>query len=153
MNTPFNFFIADESQKIKNDSANRTKIAKELALKAKWKIFITGTPIYNKPKDLFVPLNLIDPNMFGDKFQFEQRYCGAYKARGSTKYGTATNVDELNTILRANYMVRRMITDVAKDLPEKVKDVIILTEDGLEILVEKEKKVVCPQGLKIKWLN
>lgn len=142
MNTPFNFFIADESQKIKNPDAQRTKIAIELAKKAKWKIFITGTPIYNKPKDLFVMLNLIDPNMFGDKFQFEQRYCGAYKASGATKYGTATNVDELNTILRANYMVRRLTKDVMKDLPEKVKDVIVINESDLNVIVEKEKKAV-----------
>ncbi len=142
MNTPFNFFIADESQKIKNPDAQRTKIAIELAKKAKWKMFITGTPIYNKPKDLFVMLNLIDSNMFGDKFQFEQRYCGAYKASGSTKYGTATNVDELNTILRANYMVRRLTKDVMKDLPEKIKDVIVINESDLNVIVEKEKKVV-----------
>lgn len=142
MNTPFNFFIADESQKIKNPDAQRTKVAIELAKKAKWKIFITGTPIYNKPKDLFVMLNLIDPNMFGDKFQFEQRYCGAYKSSGATKYGAATNVDELNTILRANYMVRRLTKDVMKDLPEKVKDVIVINESDLNVIVEKEKKAV-----------
>ena len=127
---------------IKNGDSRRSKISQELAKKAKWKIFITGTPIYNKPKDLFVTLNLIDPNMFGDKFQFEQRYCGAYKASGSTKYGTATNVDELNTILRANYMVRRLAKDVMKDLPEKIKDVIIINESDLNVIVEKEKKVV-----------
>lgn len=142
MNTPFNFFIADECHYIKNGDSTRSKISQELAKKAKWKIFITGTPIYNKPKDLFVTLNLIDPNMFGDKFQFEQRYCGAYKASGATKYGTATNVDELNTILRANYMVRRLAKDVMKDLPEKVKDVIVINESDLNVIVEKEKKAV-----------
>ena len=142
MQIPFNFFIADECHKMKNQDAIRTKISVELAKKAKWKIFITGTPIYNKPKDLFVTLNLIDPNMFGDKFQFEQRYCGAYKSKGVTKYAGATNADELNTILRANYMVRRLAKDVMKDLPEKVKDVIVLSEGDLNTIVQKEKKAV-----------
>lgn len=141
-----NYFASDtlvsNCHYIKNGDSTRSKISQELAKKAKWKIFITGTPIYNKPKDLFVTLNLIDPNMFGDKFQFEQRYCGAYKAKGSTKYGTATNVDELNTILRANYMVRRLAKDVMKDLPEKVKDVIVINESDLNLIVEKEKKAV-----------
>jgi SWI/SNF-related matrix-associated actin-dependent regulator 1 of chromatin subfamily A len=144
--TPFNFFIADECQKIKNENAIRTKIAQELARKAKWKIFITGTPIYNKPKDLFVPLNLIDPEMFGNFYEFAQRYCGAQKikigSRSVMKYESATKVDELNTILRAKYMVRRMTVDVMKDLPEKIKDVIILNEYSLEELVEKEKKAL-----------
>jgi SWI/SNF-related matrix-associated actin-dependent regulator 1 of chromatin subfamily A len=146
LNTPFNFFVADECHYIKNEDSIRTKISQQLARKAKWKILITGTPIYNKPKDLFVPLNLIDPVMFGNFFHFAQRYCGAHKAKigakSVMKYSGATNVDELNTILRANYMVRRMAKDVLKDLPDKIKDVIILNEDGLEKIVEKEKQAL-----------
>ena len=146
LGTPFNFFVADESHYIKNQDAKRTKIAQELAKRAKWKIFITGTPIYNKPKDLYVALNLIDPAMFDNFFAFATRYCGARKVnvnnKSVMKYEGATNVDELNTILRASYMVRRMKKDVLKDLPEKIKDVIILNESDLDVLVQKEKKAV-----------
>ena len=146
MGIPFNFFVADECHFIKNADSKRSKISQELANKAKWKIFITGTPIYNKPKDLFVSLNLIDPVMFGNFFAFASRYCGARKVKFNNKsvmqYGAATNVDELNTILRANYMVRRMKKDVLKDLPDKIKDVIILNESDLDVLVQKEKKAV-----------
>jgi SWI/SNF-related matrix-associated actin-dependent regulator 1 of chromatin subfamily A len=146
MGIPFNFFVADECHYIKNGDSKRSKISQELANKAKWKIFITGTPIYNKPKDLFVSLNLIDPVMFGNFFSFASRYCGARKVKFNNKsvmqYGAATNVDELNTILRANYMVRRMKKDVLKDLPDKLKDVIILNESDLDVLVQKEKKAV-----------
>ena len=127
---------------IKNGESMRSKITQELARKAKWKIFITGTPIYNRPKDLFVPLNLIDPNMFGNFTLFAKRYCDPKSIRGKMVYNGATKMEELNTILRANYMVRRMKKDVMKDLPDKIKDVIILTEDGLVFLVEKEKKAL-----------
>jgi hypothetical protein len=146
LDLPINFFIADESHYIKNQDAKRTKIAQQLARKAKWKIFITGTPIYNKPKDLYVALNLIDPEMFDNFYMFATKYCGAKKVKFNgksvMKYDGPTNVDELNTILRANYMVRRMKKDVMKDLPEKMKDVIILNESDLDGLVEKEKKVL-----------
>jgi SWI/SNF-related matrix-associated actin-dependent regulator 1 of chromatin subfamily A len=146
LGVPFNFFVADESHYIKNQDAKRTKIAQELARKAKWKIFITGTPIYNKPKDLYVALNLIDPAMFDNFFSFATRYCGAKKVKFNNKsivkYEGPTNVEELNTILRANYMVRRMKKDVLKDLPDKIKDVIILNESDLDVLVQKEKKAV-----------
>lgn len=146
LGTPFNFFVADESHYIKNQDARRTKIAQELARKAKWKIFITGTPIYNKPKDLYVALNLIDPAMFDNFFSFATRYCGAKKIKFNNKsiikYEGPTNVEELNTILRANYMVRRMKKDVLKDLPDKIKDVIILNESDLDVLVQKEKKAI-----------
>jgi SWI/SNF-related matrix-associated actin-dependent regulator 1 of chromatin subfamily A len=39
-------------------------------------------------------------------------------------------------------MVRRMKKDVMKDLPEKIKDVIVLSESDLDALVEKEKKTI-----------
>jgi SWI/SNF-related matrix-associated actin-dependent regulator 1 of chromatin subfamily A len=84
--------------------------------------------------------------MFDNFFAFATRYCGARKVKVNNKsvmkYEGATNVDELNTILRASYMVRRMKKDVLKDLPEKIKDVIILNESDLDVLVQKEKKAV-----------
>lgn len=131
---------------IKNGEAKRTKIAQELARKAMWKIFITGTPIYNKPKDLYVAMNLIDPNTFGNFFHFASRYCGAKKmnmgGKSIVKFDGASNIDELNQILRSNYMVRRMTKDVLKDLPEKVKDVIVLNEDSLDNLVKQEQNIL-----------
>ena len=137
-----NDILVSNCHYIKNAESNRSKITQELARKAKWKIFITGTPIYNRPKDLFVPLNLIDPIMFGSFTAFAKRYCDPRTVRGKVVYNGATKMEELNTILRANYMVRRMKKDVMKDLPDKIKDVIVLNEDGLEILVEKEKKAM-----------
>lgn len=146
LGTPYNFIVCDESHYIKNAEAKRTKIAQELARKALWKIFITGTPIYNKPKDLYVALNLIDPNTFGNFFNFASRYCGAKKmnmgGKSIMKFDGATNIDELNQILRSNYMVRRMTKDVLKDLPEKVKDVIVLNEDSLDSIVKQEQTVI-----------
>ena len=146
----YNFFVADECHNIKNISAKRTKVSQELAKKARYKIFITGTPIYNKPKDLYVVLNLIDPAMFNNFQVFADRYCGAEKVnvglggkkRMVTKYEGATNLDELNRILRGNYMIRRMKEEVLKELPEKLKDVVVLDEDDLAGLVEKEKNAV-----------
>lgn len=129
---PYNFFVADESHNIKNEDARRTQISKELAKKAKWKIFITGTPIYNKPKDLYVTLNLIDPIRFSNFKVFTDTYCS----------GTKRDTDELNQLLRANYMVRRMAKDVLKDLPDKVKDVIVLTEESLAGVVAKEQQAL-----------
>jgi SNF2-related domain len=146
LGTPYNFFVADECHFIKNQDAFRTKIAQELAKKVLWRIFITGTPIYNKPKDLFVPLNLIDPNTFSNFYAFATRYCGAKKmmmaGRSILKFDGATNMDELNQILRSNYMVRRMTKDVLKDLPEKMKDVIVLNEESLEGIVKQEQNVL-----------
>ncbi len=136
---PYNHFIADECQKIKNSDAARTKYAQQLARKSPYKIFITGTPIYNRPKDLFVPLNLIDPQMFGNFNLFALKYCGG---KIKKRNDGATNMDELNQLLRSDYMIRRMTEDVMKDLPKKVKDVIILDEDVLASIVKKEQNLL-----------
>lgn len=145
-----NNVLVSNCHNIKNQAAKRTKVAQELAKDIKYKIFITGTPIYNKPKDLYVVLNLIDPAMFNNFQVFAERYCGAEKVsigiggkkRVITKYDGANNLEELNRILRGNYMIRRMKEEVLKELPEKIKDVVVLDEDDLAGLVEKEKNAV-----------
>ncbi len=143
--TPYNFFVADECQKVKNKNSFRSKASQELARKAKWKLLITGTPIFNKPKDLFAFLNIIDPDVFSNFDVFAEKFCGGRKIKkdGEKKKTMqyddgATNMSELNILLRANYMLRRMIKDVLKDLPDKVKDVIVLQDEDLAGIVAKE---------------
>jgi hypothetical protein len=145
-----NYFVSDtlvsNCHYVKNSQTKRTQISMRLAAFAKYKLFVTGTPIYNKPKDLFSVLNAIDPKVFGNFIVFANRYCNPKKIKMGNKvfysYDGSSNLDELNKILRANYMVRRLKKDVLKDLPEKIKDVIILNEESLKPLVEKEKMMV-----------
>lgn len=146
MQAKADYVLFDESHYAKNFEARRTKLSMQLCRPSKYKLFITGTPIYNKPKDLFVALNAIDPVTFGDFPLFGQRYCNPKKIRvkGRTivTYDGSSNLDELKLILRSNYMVRRMKKDVLKDLPDKLKDVIVLNEESLQAIVNKEKKLV-----------
>ncbi len=146
---PFNFFISDESQYIKNKDSNRTRAAMILARKAKWKLFITGTPIYNRPVDLFVPLNLIDPAVFFNLDDFQEKYCGGKK----NGYIKKSIMDELNQLLRSKYMIRRLAADVLKDLPSKMKDVIVLSEDTLNSIVAKEQNAIKSSKEKEEYLR
>lgn len=141
-----NMVVVDEAHKAKNRDSIRSKLIKQLSNKAFYKILITGTPIYNKPKDLYALLNILNPNLFRDFFSFAKRYCAPEKVwtgkQSITKYDGASNMDELNTILRSNFMIRRLKEDVLKDLPKKMRSVITLEESSLIPLVKKEKETL-----------
>ena len=56
-------------------------------------------------------------------------------------FNGASNLDELQEILRSKFMVRRLKKDVLKELPAKVRQVLVLEGgDKIRELLEKEKK-------------
>lgn len=146
MQVPFNFLIADESHALKNPSAQRTKLAMNLAKKSKYKLFITGTPIYNKPKDLFTTLHMLDNRLFPTYRGFTKRYCAGrlvqYGDKAYYKDDGSSNVEELNRLLRSTYMIRRLKKEVLKDLPNKVKDMVVVESSTLDDAVAREKAVI-----------
>lgn len=63
------FFVADESHKLKTYNTKRTKFATQLADKAGRKILLSGTPVLNSPIDLFSQYRVMDGGKtFGKSF-------------------------------------------------------------------------------------
>lgn len=115
--------IMDEAHYLKSESSRRTKAAVELlkATAPEYRYVLSGTPILNKPIEMWPVLGMIDgQKQFGGWFKFAMRYCGlAHNGFGYSATG-ATNLDELNTHLRSSgLMVRRRKEDVLKELPDK----------------------------------
>lgn len=111
-------------------------------LSAKRRLFLTGTPIVNRPKELWPLIQALDPDGLGKNFmRYALRYCGAFQTRFGWDFSGASNLDELQEVLRSKFMVRRLKKDVLKELPAKVRQVLVL-EGGASIreLLEKEKK-------------
>lgn len=52
--------VFDESHKLKNLKAKRTKLAIKLADQARYKLILTGTPILNTPLDMFSQFRVMD---------------------------------------------------------------------------------------------
>ena len=102
----FDLIVCDEIHYIKNMSSLRSKGVR--GLKSPHKIGLTGTPIVNRPSELYPPLNVIAPN----KFQRESDFLNAFMDRE----GNAKNVPRLHELLQ-DYMFRRKKEDVIKDLP------------------------------------
>lgn len=120
--------ILDEAHLIKSRKAIRSKLSK--SIDTRHKIRLTGTPIVNRPIELY---NIIeDMGKFGTFFEFARRYAGGTKTRFGWDFTGATNLDELQQKLREQIMVRRLKEDVLKELPRKIRQIIELEpEDSI----------------------
>lgn len=136
---PYDLAVFDEFQYCKNGKAKRTQAAIRLAHAAKKVIGLTGTPINNRPKELYSQLLALKSDLAWaetpkgcDKKEvnFLFRYCGPQKVwtgrKTVTTFDGATNLDELQERLRSELMVRRLKADVLTELPAKVRQVIAL---------------------------
>jgi superfamily II DNA or RNA helicase len=121
----FNFSTAvlDEAQHIKNPETQNAQAA--FALRAKHRFVLTGTPMENSVRDLWSIMNFALPGYLGDRKDFRERY-ELPIARGS-----APDVQRRLSRRLQPFLLRRKKRDVAKDLPEKIEQVVLssLTSD------------------------
>ena len=78
---------------------------------------MTGTPIVNKPTDVFVPLKLVGGHPYTSYQHWCQNFC-VYGGFGNHEIITYKNIPQLKQLLQGN-MLRRLKTDVL-DLPDKI---------------------------------
>lgn len=149
----WDILIVDEAHYIKNPKATRSKavLGKPGNKRKKEdpipglidrtrmrKLFLTGTPILNRPVEIQPLLAALAPDHFGNFFQFAKRYCDAYQGRYGWDFSGASNLEELQEKLRATVMVRRLKREVLKELPAKRRQVIVLPTNGAKKAVQQE---------------
>jgi SNF2 family DNA or RNA helicase len=98
--------VVDEAHYIKNDDSARSKAVRKL--KAAHVIMLTGTPIINRPPELWPMLTVLSPEVFPSKERFVRQY--TYDGK------QPRNTAELHQLMRP-LMIRRLKKDVIKDLP------------------------------------
>jgi SWI/SNF-related matrix-associated actin-dependent regulator 1 of chromatin subfamily A len=139
----FKTLIMDEAQAIKEETSARTKAAIGWKPKSKPKdmivglsetiervILLTGTPFLNRPREIWTLTQAVDKSLFPNFFKFAKRYCAATKGRFGWDFSGASNLEELDRILRSNMMIRREKTQVLKELPEKRRSTVPLSMNG-----------------------
>lgn len=138
--TAWCLFVADEAHYLKNSRSQRSQAT--LSIAAERRIFLTGTPIANRPSELWPLIHALDPGTWGNWYQFMTRYCGAVRTSHGWDVSGATNLEELHEKLRASVMIRRLKKDVLKELPPKTRQVIELPcEKGDKAILEEQKRI------------
>ena len=110
--------IVDEAQAIKNPHTKRYKAISKL--QAKVRIALTGTPIENHLGELWSIFNFINPTMLGSLKRFKTNFANPIEqAKNEVK------LESLKELVRP-YILRRIKSDVLKDLPPKIEQTIYI---------------------------
>jgi len=144
--------IIDESHYLKNDGAQRTKALLTYwdrkqrktiqGVQATRKIFLTGTPMVNRPKELWTQYNNLAPELFKSFMYFMKRYCAAKQETFGWNFNGASNLGELQQKAREQFLIRRKKADVLKELPAKVRQIIELPKNGAFHVVNRDQKAL-----------
>ncbi len=103
--------ILDEAQNIKNPDAVVTRAA--LALRARHRLALTGTPLENRALDLWSIVSFVNPGYLGSRAQFTARF-DRLDAPPHARMLLAAKLRPL--------LLRRMKQDVATDLPDRIEE-------------------------------
>lgn len=119
--------VLDEAHVVKDPTSIQGKSF--LKLRPKTRVAMTGTPIMNKPIELYTIFNWLDIDHHSF-YQFKNHYCnfGGYNNKEIISY---KNLGEIQDYLRI-YMIRRLKDDIL-DLPDK-----IFTTEYLEMSKKQE---------------
>ena len=151
----WDLLVCDEAHALKNPKSQRAiavlgtpaswdgKKPAVLGLVSRARRFLalTGTPILNKPVEIFPLLSTLAPAEFGNFFKFAKRYCNAQQGRYGWDFSGSSHLDELQERLRKVCMVRRLKSDVLKELPAKRRQIVTLTveDDKIQKLIATER--------------
>ncbi len=108
--------ILDEAQRIRNFSTRTAEAVKRLP--KKHAIVLTGTPLENKPEDLYSVVQFLDPYLFTPLWKFARDHFLIPRARKTTIAGFK-NLDQLREKLK-DFLIRRTREDVMEEVPHSV---------------------------------
>jgi len=130
---PFYYLILDEATKIKNPAAVRTQAIK--ALNATHRVALSGTPVENRPAELWSLFDFLMKGHLGKHGTFVRVFEDQILA------GDSKSVDRLGKKI-SPFLLRRNKGEVEKDLPEKleVKEWCDLTTEQKQLYNELQKK-------------
>ncbi len=120
----------DEAQNIKNPYSNRAKLVK--MINRKMSVAITGTPFENHLTDIWSLTDFVIPNYLGKLSSFKNEY-----------EDSNASASEIENYL-SPIMIRRRVSDVAKDLPERIEipQALFMTETEAQYYDGQRKKYV-----------
>lgn len=114
--------ICDEANYLKSTDAARTMAAMETTRHLEWKMLLTGTPMPNRPREVYSLIKFLGrQDDFGGYWHFMRRYCDLKEGEDGLDADGSSNEVELNTKLRSICYVRRKKSEVQSYLPPKTR--------------------------------
>ena len=130
--------IVDEIHDLRGRKADRTKAVKTATKTALYAWGLTGTPMANRPRDMWAMLDLLSGGQWGTNFSYVTRYAGAKKNPfGGLDTTGATNQDELRLRL-SEVMIKRSVEEIKLHLPPRVRSVKWVETSRLAALGDDE---------------
>lgn len=107
---------------------NRAAACAKLSRKAHRRLGLTATPMRDRRSDLWAQLDLVQPDAWGNNYQFVRRYCDAKPgAYGGLDASGVSNCDELRARLdRVTSVVTK--AEASKHLPPLTRSLIYLSK-------------------------
>jgi SWI/SNF-related matrix-associated actin-dependent regulator 1 of chromatin subfamily A len=143
--------ICDEAHFLKTKESKRTKaiiMRNGIYKNCSFRWMLTGTPVLNRPSELYPILRALCPEALGvysDFYRYAYQFCGAFQDTFGFNTSGATHLDQLGDLL-SSVMLRRMKKDVLKDIPAVTYSKVYLDpSDKLITLSKKEKDSVVNQ--------
>ncbi len=108
--------VLDEAQNIKNPATLQSRAAR--ALKADFRLALTGTPVENQVGDLWALMDFLNPGLLGTRAQFNRRF--QRPIRTGVDAGARLALRQMTT----PFILRRLKYDpeIVADLPERVEN-------------------------------
>ena len=128
----FSVIVLDEAQHIKNRSTQNAITAKQL--RGFNRVVLTGTPIENSVSDLWSIMDFLMPSYLGSDNVFRSEYQSPIAEGGMEG-------EEAQVRLRRKlhpFLLRRLKSEVAKDLPAKIERVATCTLSPDQAVVYRE---------------
>lgn len=138
--------IGDEIHFIKEKTSKRSKAMVALCKDVPHILALSGTPMTNRPRELWPTLHILWPKEFRFFRPFGDAFCAPRLTRWGWKYDGACNVKKLNKTLLQHGMTRLLKKDVLTELPDKQRIV-----QPLDIKNRKEYELA--ERDFIRWLR
>ena len=116
--------IVDEAHRLRNPTSASGKLAR--ALRTRYLLLLTATPVENRLQDLYELVNLVAPGLLGTAARFRRTHGTA-----DTAVGALRNVEALRARTR-EIMVRHRRSEVAVMLPARLAETVLVTPDDDE---------------------
>lgn len=140
--------IIDECQFIKSLKAKRTKHTLKLAENARSVVALSGTPLTNRPIELWPVLRAVRPDLFPSLEKYAWEFCAPRWTFWGWRFDGAANLKKLHRVLRQECMIRRLKKDVLPQLPAKQRKFVCfrLADKDQQTYEEAERDF-------LKWLE